>query len=99
MDVSEVIGALYDPMEGHLDPYGATHAFASAARLNGAEIHRHTKVVELNANENGSWQVVTDRGAIIADHVVNAGGLWAREGGHMAVGGRTPRLHGTHHFI
>ena len=98
MDVSEVIGALYDPMEGHLDPYGATHAFASAARLNGADIHRHTKVVELNANENGSWQVVTDQGAIIADHVVNAGGLWAREVGHMA-GVDLPVVAMEHHYL
>jgi dimethylglycine dehydrogenase len=98
MDVSEVMGAIYDPMEGHLDPYGATHAFASAARLNGAEIHRHTKVVELNANENGSWQVVTDRGAITADHVVNAGGLWAREVGHMA-GVDLPVVAMEHHYL
>lgn len=98
MDVSEVIGAIYDPMEGHLDPYGATHAFANAARLNGADIHRHTKVVELNANENGSWQVVTDQGVIIADHVINAGGLWAREVGRMA-GVDLPVVAMEHHYL
>ncbi len=29
------VGAIYDPREGHLDPYGATHAYAKAARLQG----------------------------------------------------------------
>ena len=47
---------IYDPVEGHLDPYGATHAFAKAARLNGAEIYRHTRVVELVPSGEGTWQ-------------------------------------------
>jgi dimethylglycine dehydrogenase len=98
MDVSEVFGALYDPLEGHLDPYGATHAFAKAARLNGAQIYRHTKVVELNVNAHGSWNVVTDQGTIIADHVVNAAGLWAREVAKM-VGVDLPVVAMEHHYL
>jgi dimethylglycine dehydrogenase len=98
IDVSEVIGALYDPMEGHLDPYGATHAFAKAARLGGAEIYRHTRVVDLSVNANGNWNVVTDQGTIVADHVVNAGGLWAREVGQMA-GVDLPIVAMEHHYL
>ena len=98
IDVREVLGALYDPMEGHLDPYGATHAFAKAARLNGAEIYRHTKVTELTRNSDGSWNVLTDRGTIVAQHVVNAGGLWAREVGHMA-GVDLPVVAMEHHYL
>jgi hypothetical protein len=60
IDISEVRGGIYDPMEGHLDPYGATHAFAKAARLNGAEIYRHAMVSGLQAHADGSWTVVTD---------------------------------------
>ena len=98
IDVSEVKGALYDAMEGHLDPYGATHAFAKAARMKGAEIYRHTKVIELISMADGSWTVVTDHGNIAADHVVNAAGLWAREVGLMA-GVDLPVVAMEHHYL
>ncbi|MFY0691288.1 MAG: FAD-dependent oxidoreductase [Paracoccaceae bacterium] len=79
-----IIGALYDPLDGHLDPSGTTHAYAKAARMGGASILTHTKVVETNQRADGSWDVVTDKGTIHAEHVVNAAGLWAREVGAMA---------------
>jgi dimethylglycine dehydrogenase len=98
MDTRDVFGAIYDPMEGHLDPSGTTHAFAQAARLNGAEIYLHTRVLELRATGKGSWLVVTDQGDIEAEHVVNAGGLWAREVGHM-VGVELPLIAMEHHYL
>jgi dimethylglycine dehydrogenase len=98
MDTTGVLGAIWDPMEGHLDPAGATHAFAKAARLGGAEIYRHTRVLELKGTGKGSWLVVTDKGTIEAEHVVNAGGLWAREVGHM-VGVELPLVPMEHHYL
>ncbi|WP_298975939.1 FAD-dependent oxidoreductase [uncultured Roseobacter sp.] len=79
-----IIGALYDPLDGHLDPSGTTHAYAKAARMGGATIETHCMVRETNQRPDGSWDVVTDKGTIHAEHVVNAGGLWAREVGAMA---------------
>ena len=79
-----IIGALYDPLDGHLDPSGTTHAYAKAARMGGATIETHCKVLETNPRRDGTWDVVTDKGTIHAEHVVNAGGLWAREVGAMA---------------
>ncbi len=79
-----VIGALYDPLDGHLDPSGTTHAYAKAARMGGAEIYLHTKVLETNPRADGTWDVVTNKGRIHTEHVVNAAGLWARETGAMA---------------
>ncbi|MEM8776693.1 MAG: FAD-dependent oxidoreductase [Pseudomonadota bacterium] len=79
-----IIGALYDPLDGHLDPSGTTHAYAKAARMAGAEIVTHCKVTETNQRGDGTWDVVTDKGTIHTEHVVNAGGLWAREVGAMA---------------
>jgi len=79
-----ILGALYDPLDGHLDPSGTTHAYAKAARMGGAEIVTHTKVIETNQRADGTWDVVTDKGTIHTEHVVNAGGLWAREVGAMA---------------
>ncbi len=84
VNLDGIIGALYDPLDGHLDPSGTTHAYARAARMGGAEIHLHTKVLETNARPDGTWDVVTDKGTIHTEHVVNAGGLWAREVGAMA---------------
>jgi dimethylglycine dehydrogenase len=79
-----IIGALYDPLDGHLDPSGTTHAYAKAARMGGATIETHTMVQETNQRSDGTWDVVTNKGTIHAEHVVNAGGLWAREVGAMA---------------
>lgn len=79
-----IIGGLYDPLDGHLDPSGTTHAYARAAKNNGAEIVLRNRVLELNPSTDGGWQVVTEQGNIIAEHVVNAAGLWAREVGAMA---------------
>ena len=83
-NIEGVLGGLYDPLDGHLDPAGTTHAYAKAARLNGAKIELHTMVERTTPRSDGSWEVVTDKGVLIAEHVVNAGGLWAREVGAMA---------------
>ena len=79
-----LIGALYDPLDGHLDPSGTTHAYAKAARLQGAEIVLRNRVVALTPRADGAWDVVTEQGTMVAEYVVNAGGLWAREVGEMA---------------
>ncbi len=90
-----VIGGMYDPLDGHLDPYGTTHAYANAAKQQGAEVYLHTHVSALKPRAEGSWEIVTDKGNLIAEHVVNAAGLWAREVGHM-VGIELP-LHPMEH--
>lgn len=79
-----VLGALYDPLDGHLDPSGTTHAYAKAAQMQGAEIILRCPVLETNAQADGSWQVVTEQGTIVAEQLVNAAGLWAREVAAMA---------------
>ncbi|PSL20722.1 GcvT family protein [Shimia abyssi] len=79
-----IIGGLYDPLDGHLDPSGTTHAYAKAARMGGATIETHCKVLETNQRADGTWDIVTNKGSIHAEHIVNAAGLWAREVGAMA---------------
>jgi len=83
-NTEDVIGALYDPLDGHLDPSGTTHAYARAARKAGAEVVLRNPVRETNQLPDGTWEVVTEQGTVIAEHLVNAGGLWAREVGAMA---------------
>ncbi|MCX7565308.1 FAD-dependent oxidoreductase [Sulfitobacter sp. F26169L] len=79
-----IIGGLYDPLDGHLDPSGTTHAYARAAKMGGATIETQCMVRETNQRPDGTWDVVTDKGTIHAEHIVNAGGLWAREVAAMA---------------
>lgn len=98
MDVSDVLGAIYDPVEGYLDPSGATHAYAKAAREAGAKIYRHTMVEGLARRASGEWEVRTSKGTIVAEHVVNAAGLWAREVGKMA-GLELPLVPMEHHYL
>lgn len=98
VDTTDVLGGLWFKDEGHLDPYGCTQAYARAARKNGAEIHQQTKVEELNQRPDGTWDVVTDKGTIHAEHVVNAAGLWAREVGAMA-GVKLPLIPMEHHYL
>ena len=79
-----LLGALYDPLDGHLDPAGTTQAYARGARMQGAEIVLRNPVRELHPRPDGSWDVVTGKGTVNAEYVVNAAGLWAREVGEMA---------------
>ena len=98
LDPSQFVGALYDPIEGHCDPYGVTHAYARAARKNGAVVETQTKVESLSQSPDGTWHITTNKGDICAEHIVNAGGLWAREIGRM-VGLELPVLAMEHMYL
>ncbi len=98
LDPAQFVGALYDPLDGHCDPYGVTHAYAKSARKNGAVVETQTKVESLTQTPDGTWHIHTNKGEIIAEHVVNAGGLWAREVGRM-VGLELPVLAMEHMYL
>lgn len=91
-------GAMLDAADGNLDPYGTTHAYARSARIGGAEICLQTRVTGLTRRPDGTWDVATTAGTINAEHVVNAGGLWAREIGRM-VGLELPVLAMEHMYL
>ena len=93
------VGALYDEDEGSVDPYGVTHAYAICAKNRGAEVYTDTWVTGLNHRPDGTWDVITDKDHTIhAEHVVNAGGLWAREVGSLC-GLELPVLAMEHHYL
>lgn len=98
MDETNFVGALWDPVEGHLDPSGTTHAYAKAAKVLGAEIELRNPVIEITQDADGMWNVITKNGTVKAEHVVNAGGLWAREVGRM-VGLELPVLAMEHMYL
>jgi len=98
IDKRHFLGALWRADGGHCDPSGTTHAYVKAARKLGAAVERFTRVLELNPRPDGTWDVVTDKGTVHAEHVVNCAGLWAREVGRM-VGIELPVLAMEHHYL
>ena len=98
MEEKYFVGALYDKADGNLDPEGTTEAYAKSARIGGAEIYLQNRVVELKQRADHSWDVITEKGNITAEHVVNCGGLWAREVGRM-VGIELPVLAMEHMYM
>ena len=98
VNLEGIVGALYDPLDGHLDPSGTTYAYAKAARMGGAEIVLHNRVLSTTQRADGGWDVVTEKGTVTCEHLVNAGGLWAREIGAMA-GVYLPLLPMAHQYL
>ncbi len=79
MHVEGLLGGLYWPDDGDVDPSGMCQAMAIGAKKNGAEIYTHTQVTGISQKPNDEWVVHTDKGDITCEAVVNAGGLWAPE--------------------
>ncbi len=98
IDPKRYIAALWDPLDGDVDPSGVTYAYAKSAKVHGANFHTHTPVLETNQRKDGSWDVITAQGNIHAEMIVNAGGLWAREVGHLA-GIHLPVQPMEHHYL
>ena len=98
IDPKRYISALWDPIDGEVDPSGVTYAFAKAAKVHGAKYYNNTLVKDTKQKKDGTWDVITDQGNINAEIVINAGGLWAREVGQMA-GINLPVQPMEHHYL
>ena len=97
MSTEGFLGGMWADREGYLDTTGTVHAYAVAARKRGAEYYEHTKVESLEQTAEG-WKVITDKGEITCEHVVNAAGLWAKQVGRMA-GIELPLSPLKHHYL
>lgn len=98
IDPKHYHAALWDDQDGDLDPSGTTYAFAKAARHYGARYFTHRGVTATSQRPDGQWEVQTVDGTVVAEHVVNCGGLWAREVGQMA-GLDLPVQPMEHHYL
>ena len=98
IDPKHYLAALWDDQDGDLDPSGTTYAFAKAARHYGAQYFTHTPATETKQRADGTWDVTTPNGTINAEYIVNCGGLWAREVGHMS-GLNFPVQPMEHHYL
>ena len=97
MATDGLLGGMWADREGYLDTTGTVHAYATAARKRGASYFEHTKVEALEQTKDG-WRVITDKGTITCEHVVNAAGLWAKQVGRMA-GIELPVSPLKHHYL
>ena len=93
-----VLGALHTPDDGHVDPTNVTMAMAAGARLLGVRIIRHCRATNITQAGNGEWVVETEKGTIRCEHVVNAGGTYARQMGEWS-GLQLPMTSMTHHYF
>lgn len=93
-----VLGALHTPDDGHVDPSGPTQAMAIGARQLGAKIVRRCRATNITLAQNGEWIVETEQGTITCEHVVNAGGTYARQMGEWS-GLQLPMTSMTHHYF
>ncbi|MEL7274107.1 MAG: FAD-dependent oxidoreductase [Pseudomonadota bacterium] len=97
MSTEGLLGGMWADREGYIDTTGTVHAYAGAAKKHGATVIEHNRVVELQQTAEG-WNVVTEKGTISCEHVVNAGGLWAKQLGRMA-GIELPVSPLVHHYL
>src|SRR3989442_7095985 len=95
MSMDGVLGAAYLPTDGYIDPSQLTFALVEGARRRGAEICEGTRVTSIDVAGGKVRRVVTDRGDIETELVVNAGGMFATEIGGIA-GGHVPNIPMAH---
>ena len=88
----DVISAVKVPSTGIVDPYQYTIALYENAVKNGVDFYLETEVVGFNKDRNTVKQVVTDRGYLNCDHVINAAGLYSDDVAEMA-GAREYTIH------
>ena len=93
-----VLGALHTPDDGHVDPTNVTMAMAAGARALGVKIIRRCRATNITQAENGEWVVDSEKGTIRCEHVVNAGGTYARQMGEWS-GLQLPMTSMTHHYF
>lgn len=96
LNVDDVLGAIYLPMDGMASPVDVTQALAKGARTGGAQIFENTKVLDIKLNDGKVAGVITEKGDIDCEYVVNCAGMWAREFGRKA--GINVPLHAAEHF-
>ena len=93
-----LVGAIYHPEDGYIQPADLTQAMAKGARARGATIYRNTAVISIDQTPEGGWKIETNKGSIVCDHVVSASGNYARQTGEM-VGLDIPVMPVEHQYI
>ncbi|WP_288441618.1 FAD-dependent oxidoreductase [uncultured Pseudomonas sp.] len=98
LDTTGLLGGLWDPYDGHIDPTSVTNAMAKLARGYGATIVRYNPVTAIQQLPDARWQVTTEQGVITADIIVNAAGFRANEVAAM-IGHQFPMCSLEHQYL
>ena len=96
LNVDDLLGAVYFPNDGQINPADVTMALAKGARTGGAKIFQNVKVTAVHTKDERATGVTTTDGDITAEFVVNCAGMWSREIGAMC--GVNVPLHACEHF-
>ena len=94
-----IIGAFHTPEDGHTDPTSTTNAMAKGARSHGAKIYRKNRVTDIELLPSGEWKLITEKGDIVCEHVVNAAGSYGPEVGQMVGLKNIPSINMIHHYL
>jgi 4-methylaminobutanoate oxidase (formaldehyde-forming) len=98
MTTTDVVGAAFIPSDGQVDPASLTQALAKGARQGGVKIHEGVRVTGIEVAGRRAVAVVTDKGTVRAETVVNCAGMWGRQVGAMA-GVNSPALAVEHQYL
>ncbi|HKC18164.1 MAG TPA: FAD-dependent oxidoreductase [Candidatus Dormibacteraeota bacterium] len=98
MSTDGVLGAAFLPTDGYIDPSQLTFALIDGARRRGAEVCEDTRVTGIEVSDGRVHRIVTDKGDIATELVVNAGGMFAPEIGRMA-GVNVPLVPFAHEYL
>jgi glycine cleavage system T protein len=96
MNIDDIVGGIYLPQDGIVNPVDVTLALARGARMGGARIIEHAPVVDIKVSDGKATGVITESGEIDAEFVVNCAGMWARGFGRKA--GVNVPLHAAEHY-
>ena len=102
MSTDGVLGALFMPTDGWLDPSGLANALAAGARAKGASIRARTRVVAIGTDRGRVTSVTVERDGeradVRTDVVVDAGGIFAPEIARL-VGVTVPLVPIAHQYL
>ncbi len=98
MEKKGIVGAAFLPTDGQIDPSGVTYALAQGAKNRGAEIYTETRVIGIRLKRGAVYEILTEKGNIKAEIIVNAAGIWAPEIGKM-VGVSIPIIPMEHQYL
>ena len=94
-----IIGGFHTPEDGHTDPTSTTNAMAKGARNGGAKIYRNNRVIDIKTRPSGEWEIITENGNIVCEHVVNAAGSFCPEVSQMVGIKNVPSINMIHHYL
>ncbi len=96
LNVEDIVGGIYLPRDGIVNPVDVTQALAKGARKRGVTILENTRVLDVKVRNGKACGVITERGEVDAEFVVNCGGMWARQLARKS--GVNIPLHAAEHY-